>query len=273
MSPGGVRPRRTHPARVRARLLTAVLGVAALLLAAACTQASPEGTAGSVAAQSEGVLGGRVIVIDPGHNGGNAEHPEVVDKLVDVVTKKKPCDTTGTETNDGYPEHAFNWDVAERLAAVLRERGATVLLTREGDDGVGPCITERAAVANDAGADVAVSIHADGGSAKGHGFHIMEPVLVKGHNDEIVKPSHQLAIAIRDAYEEGTGLPPADYIGDDGLNPRDDMGGLNLTTVPKVMVECGNMRHKGDAEKLSDADFRQKIAESIAAGLTTYLEA
>lgn len=272
MSAGGELPRRPHPGRARARLVAVALGAVALLLTAACTKPAANGAAGSVAAESGGELAGRVIVIDPGHNGGNADHPEVVDKLVDVVTKKKPCDTTGTETDDGYAEHAFNWDVAERLAKALRAKGAEVLLTRDGDDGVGPCITDRAAVANDADADVAVSIHADGGSSKGHGFHIMEPVLVKGHNDEIVEPSHQLAVAVRDAYEEGTGLPPADYIGDDGLNPRDDMGGLNLTTVPKVMVECGNMRHKGDAEKLSDGDFRQRIADSIAKGLTTYLE-
>src|SRR5256885_15487960 len=63
-------------------------------------------------------LTGKVIVIDPGHNGGNASHPEIINRKVNVVNGSKPCNTTGTATNDGYPEHAFTWDVANRLAKI-----------------------------------------------------------------------------------------------------------------------------------------------------------
>ena len=48
----------------------------------------------------------------------------------------------------------------------------------------------------------------------------------------------------RDAatYRAGTDLPYAAYLGGDGLSVRSDLGGLNLSDVPKVFVETGNMR-------------------------------
>ena len=57
----------------------------------------------------------------------------------------KACNTTGTETNAGYPEHAFNWDVALRVAGDPAGRTASGCLTRHNDTGVGPCVDERAA--------------------------------------------------------------------------------------------------------------------------------
>src|SRR4051794_11688064 len=70
-----------------------------------------------------------VVVLDPGHNGGNAVHPEVVDAPVpDGAGGTKPCNTTGTATDAGYPEHAFTWDVAlrseeRRVGKEWRSRG------------------------------------------------------------------------------------------------------------------------------------------------------
>ncbi|HUK68449.1 MAG TPA: N-acetylmuramoyl-L-alanine amidase [Streptosporangiaceae bacterium] len=114
-------------------------------------------------------LAGDVIAVDPGHNGGNATHPDSINQLVNVITEKKACDTTGAETDAGYPEHAFNFDVAIRLAKLLRKDGAKVVLTRHSDTGVGPCVTQRAAIGNRVHADAAISIHADGGPAGGPG--------------------------------------------------------------------------------------------------------
>ena len=48
---------------------------------------------------------------------------------------------------------------------------------------------------------------------------------------------------LRDAFAAGTAMPVSTYDGVDGLQPRDDLAGLNLTTVPKVLIECGNMRN------------------------------
>ncbi|TYB45657.1 N-acetylmuramoyl-L-alanine amidase [Actinomadura chibensis] len=215
-------------------------------------------------------LSGKTIVIDPGHNGGNAAHPEVIDKQVFIGNGYKPCNTTGTSTEQGYSEHAFTWDVANRLAAVLRARGAKVTLTRRNDTGVGPCVTTRAEIANRLRADAVVSIHADGAEPSGHGFHVIEPEPV-GRNAAIVQPSGRLGTALRDAYRSGTGMPPATYVGRDGLDRRDDLGGLNMSTVPAVFIECGNMQNAGDAAKLSDAAFRQRMAGAMASGVGAFL--
>jgi N-acetylmuramoyl-L-alanine amidase len=218
-------------------------------------------------------VAGRTILVDPGHNGGNAAHPEIINKQVPMGTGTKECDTTGTSTNAGYPEAAFTFDVATRLAALLRAAGAKVVMTRTDNTSVGPCVDKRAAIGNDAHANVAISIHADGAPASGHGFHVMEPMKVGAPSDAIIAPSNQLALKIRDSYRARTGIPTSTYIGTNGINPRSDMGGLNLSVVPKVLVECGNMRNAGDAAFMTGAAGRQKIAEGLAGGLAAFLAA
>jgi N-acetylmuramoyl-L-alanine amidase len=216
-------------------------------------------------------LRGKVVVIDPGHNGHNYRNPSAINRQVDVLTHKKACDTTGTATNDGYAEAAFTWDVSRQLKAILESRGATVKLTRQNNTGVGPCITERAAIGNRARADAAISVHADGAGAAAHGFHVIMPKKINGPVDPVVKDSKKLGLAVRDAFKRGTGLPYSTYIGSDALSFRNDLGGLNLSTVPKVFIECGNMRNAGEARKFRNAEFRKRIALSLANGLQDYL--
>jgi N-acetylmuramoyl-L-alanine amidase len=213
----------------------------------------------------------RTVVIDPGHDGGNAEHPREINRLVDAVTLHKPCDTTGTETNSGYTESAYNLDVARRLGSLLRAQGIHVVFTRTGDTGWGPCITERAAIGNRNHADAAISIHADGGPSSGRGFHVIEPALIPGHTDAIVTPSRRLGLDIRDAYRAGTALPYSTYAGHSGIDVRSDLGGLNLSQVPKVFIECGNMRNAGDAALLTEPDFRAAVASALAKGIAAFL--
>ncbi|MQY04826.1 N-acetylmuramoyl-L-alanine amidase [Actinomadura macrotermitis] len=240
--------------------------------AGSTTRASVDDTAAPPSPQPKGGgLRGKTILVDPGHNGGNASHPSEIAKQVDVGNGHKECDTTGTETKAGYTEAAFTWDVSLRLRKLLTAQGAKVVMTRDSNSGVGPCITERAAIGNKARADAAISVHADGAPASGHGFHIIEPALVAGHNAKIVVPSQKLGLAVRDAYHAGTGVPYSTYIGTKALDRRDDLGGLNLSTVPKIFIECGNMGNAGDAAKLSDAAFRQRIADSLAKGIGDYL--
>ena len=62
----------------------------------------------------------------------------------------------------GTPEHEFTWGVANDLQSLLEAQGVTVIMTRDSDDGVGPCVNKRAAIGNDANADAVVSIHGDG---------------------------------------------------------------------------------------------------------------
>ncbi|WP_433465323.1 N-acetylmuramoyl-L-alanine amidase [Spirillospora sp. CA-128828] len=209
-------------------------------------------------------------MVDPGHNGGNASHPDEINKQVFIGNGHKACNTTGTSTPDGYSEHAFTWDVSNRLAKLLRAAGAKVTLTRKNDTGVGPCVTERAAIGNRLHADAALSIHGDGAAPSGHGFHVIVPKPV-GKNAGIVAASGRLGVAIRDAYRSGTGIPSSTYVGKDGLDTRSDLGGLNMSTVPVAFIECGNMQNPGDAAKMASGAFRQRMAESLVKGFENYL--
>ena len=235
--------------------------------------AAADQTGQSLALQPLGgrALAGKVIVIDPGHNGGNGRAAARIAQLVNIGNGTKACDTTGAQTNPGYAESAFTWDVANRLAALLRQAGATVVLTRSSNSGIGPCITERAAIGNRAHADAAISIHADGAPSGGYGFHVIEPASI-GRNAAIVAPSDRLARTIRAMFSAGTGEPYSTYIGGGhALTARTDLGGLNLSTVPKVFIECANMRNAGDAGRLTSPVWRQRAAVALAAGLTAYL--
>jgi N-acetylmuramoyl-L-alanine amidase len=245
--------------------------------AASANSATPPSVASSAAAAASaaptpaGDLAGKVIVIDPGHNGGNAAHPEIINKKVNVINAFKPCNTTGTATNDDYAEHAFTWDVSNRLAKILRDKGAKVILTRKNDKGVGPCVDERAKIANRAHADATLAIHGDGAPASGHGFHVIEPAVIKGHNEKVVPKSDKLGLDIRDAFHQGTGIPYSTYLGKKGLDVRGDLGGLNVATVPAVFIECGNMRNAGDAATMKSPAGRQKMAEALAQGFVKFL--
>lgn len=224
---------------------------------------------------ADGPLRGRTVVIDPGHNIHNQDHPAEIDRQVDVGNGHKECDTTGTSTNSGYAEATFSLDVAHRLRAILQGRGAAVVLTHDGDRPYGPCVTERAEIGNKAHGDAAVSIHADGAAAGDRGFHVILPAAVRGggvDNSAIVAPSKDLGARIAGNFVRATGSAPSNYIGGGtGLDTRSDLGGLNLSTIPKVFIECGNMRDAQDAALLTDGSWREKAAQGIADGITDFL--
>jgi N-acetylmuramoyl-L-alanine amidase len=220
-----------------------------------------------------GALAGKVVGIDPGHNGLNGTDPAYIDQPVFNGTGYESCDTTGTETASGYTEAQFNFNVASYLEADLQAEGATVVMTRTSNDGVGPCVTTRAAIINDSGANVAIDIHADGAPPSGSGFSVLEPVA-DGPNDGVIAASDAFAAILRDAFTAGTGMPVADYGGAvDGLVPRNNLAGLNLTTVPKVLIECGNMQNPGDAALEVTPAFQQAAANAMAQAITQFLTA
>ncbi|MFE7524864.1 N-acetylmuramoyl-L-alanine amidase [Kitasatospora sp. NPDC057542] len=219
-------------------------------------------------------LAGRTVLLDPGHNPGNSAHTAEINRQVDIGNTRKECDTTGTETNAGYTEAEYTLDVSRRARAILAAQGARVVLVQDGDRPWGPCIDERARAGADAHADVAVSVHGDGGPASGSGFHVIMPARVvagKADNTAIVAPSHRLGLLLRERFHAATGEPYADYIARDGLDTRSDLGGLNLSTVPKVFIECGNMRNSTDAKRMTDPQWRQQAAQGIADALTAFL--
>lgn len=214
-------------------------------------------------------VAGAVVVLDPGHNGANGANPGVVNAPVpDGRGGSKACNTTGTATDAGYPEHAFTFAVAVGVRDRLAARGVRVVLTRPDDGGVGPCVDRRAAIATRAGADAVVSIHGDGAAPGGRGFHVAysAPPL----NGAQSGPAPELARTVRDALVAG-GLTPSTYRGEDGLDPRADLAGLNLATQPTVLVECANLRNPDEAAAVSRPEGRDGYARAIADGLLTWL--
>jgi N-acetylmuramoyl-L-alanine amidase len=219
---------------------------------------------------ASGALVGRVIVLDPGHNGNNARHLNEISKPVDAGGFEKPCNTGGTATADGYSEATFNWDVAKLLAEKLRASGATVILTRRSNTGWGPCVDERGAIAARNQADLLLSIHADGSSATYHGFYVMSPAPLPGYTGRTAAPSRRAAIALRDAMVNA-GFRPADYVASHGLWVRSDLGTLNRAGTPAITIECGNMLNSRDAATMTSRAGQSAIAAALSDGIARFL--
>ena len=153
--------------------------------AAAGSAASGSAASGSVAAGQVAVttgsqakpLAGQVVGIDPGHNGRNGSDPAYINHLIWNGRAWETCDTTGTQTDGGYTEARFNFNVATYLRRYLLRDGARVVLTRHNNHGVGPCVNRRSQIINHAHANVAIDIHADGGPSWGAGSLSSSPSL------------------------------------------------------------------------------------------------
>ncbi|MDP3891939.1 N-acetylmuramoyl-L-alanine amidase [Nocardioides sp.] len=237
----------------------------------------PDRAAGESRARRDGAepLAGVTIVLDPGHQLGNRNHPKQISRLVPAGGFRKPCNTVGTSTDEGFPEATFSFKVAQRVAQRLRRQGAKVRMTRTSNraDRWGPCVDVRGRAGNKVGADLKVSIHADGHHAAGaRGFHVIAPTKRRGWTDDIHRPSRRLALDLRRALRRA-GLPDANYIaGGDGLDFRGDLGTLNLSDVPTVMVELGNMRHPGDATQMTSRKGRAIYVRALVRGMRRHLD-
>jgi N-acetylmuramoyl-L-alanine amidase len=85
----------------------------------------------------------------------------------------------------------------------------------------------------------------------------------------IAARSSALAHAVRDAM---TAVEPvSNYLGTQGLDPRGDLAGLNLSAVPAIYLECGNMRNATDAALMSSAAGRSALAHRLTTGILAFL--
>ena len=207
-----------------------------------------------------------IVFLDPGHNGANDE--SISKQVTNGRGGTKECQTSGTSTNDGYAEHSFAWEVTLRIRSMLNQLGVRTAMSRGNDNALGPCVDERAAMANALRPNAIVSIHADGGPPSGRGFHVnySAPPL----NTAQSGPSVQLARIMRDQLQ-ANGIPPANYIGSDGLYGRDDLAGLNLAQYPAVLVELGNMKNPADVALITSPEGRQKYAAAVVQGIAGFL--
>jgi N-acetylmuramoyl-L-alanine amidase len=253
-------------------------GVAAL---ASCGLAAPASASLPLADEAvsaahgavAGPLAGKTIVIDPGHQLGNATHPRRINRPVNAGGFMKPCNTTGTATNGGFPEATFNWRVAKALAHQLRARGARVILTRHTNsyDDWGPCIDDRGRTGNKAHADAKVSIHGDGADSSVRGFFVIRPADRRHWTHDIYRSSAHLAKRVKAGLLRA-GAHASNGYGGDGLDVRGDLGTLNWSNRPAVLVELGNMRNARDARHITNPTYRRHVyARGLRLGLIQFL--
>jgi N-acetylmuramoyl-L-alanine amidase len=233
--------------------------IAASLLVAAST---PAGTASAAPAN----IAGTIVFLDPGHNGAN--DASISRQVPTGRGGTKDCQASGTSTDDGYPEHTFTWDTTLRIRHELTALGVRTAMSRGDDTGLGPCVDERADMANALHPNAIVSIHADGGPPNGRGFHVnySSPPLNAAQSG----PSVQFAQIMRDQLA-GSGITPATYIGSNGLYPRADLTGLNLAQYPSILVELGNMKNPADSALMKTPEGRQKYADAVVRGVAGFL--
>ena len=236
------------------------------------------GAAPAVAAPVGTSLAGKTVFLDPGHQGSAAGH-NLSAQVPDGRGGKKDCQTTGATGVNGVAEHTINWNVAQLVKAGLESQGAKVVLSRADDTGWGGCVDERAAAASRSGAAVAVSLHADsttvGADSTRKGFHMIVPSLpvpdatvnkVQGDG------GRKASTAMRDAFVKA-GFSPANYAGvKDGIQTRSDVAAVNLTKVPAVFIEMGNLSNPQEAAALSGKDGELKYSMAITDGIINYVK-
>jgi N-acetylmuramoyl-L-alanine amidase len=248
--------------------------VGALLVAlVSCSVLATGAPAGALAPRVAGdlPLAGMVVAIDPGHQLGNSRHLRQINRNV-WVGIWKPCNTTGTATNGGYPEATFTWRVALALRTRLTALGAKVQMTRTANsvDLWGPCVDERGEFGAKVHADVEISLHGDGAASSTHGFFVIRPGLRKGYTDDILTSSKHFATHVHDGLLRA-GFRPSTAYGGDGYDVRRDLGTLNMADVPTVMVELGNMRNAAEARCMTSPSCRGRYADGLAGGIRSFL--
>lgn len=247
-----------------------------LLLAlclAALGLASGHGLQGDRTTTAARPLAGVVIALDPGHQLGNSRHPRAITRMVVSGTHgmRKPCNTTGTSTNAGYPEATMAWRVVTRMARQLRALGAHVRLTRTANStrDWGPCVDVRGRFGARVHARLLVSVHGDGAASPGHGFFTMAPSRSRMFHPRVQARSVRLAQDLRRGML-GEGFATSTYVRG-GYYTRTDLATLNLSEVPVAMIELGNMRNAADARTMSTASGQARYAAALVAGIRRYL--
>jgi N-acetylmuramoyl-L-alanine amidase len=228
--------------------------------------------AGTPAAGSLPLAGVR-IALDPGHQLGGHNFPAQINRLVPAGGFRKPCNTTGTATNGGYPEATLNFRIAKLVQARLQALGAQVPMTRtrNSESLWGPCVDARGEFGARVGARLMVSLHADGAPSYDHGFHVIAPTSRSPWTTDIARPSLRLAKALRSGFD-ALGIPRSSYVGGgSALSIRPDLATLNLSDVPVAMLEVGNMRNGSDAHRMTTKAGRVRYARAVVRGIRAYL--
>ncbi|KRF39802.1 hypothetical protein ASG93_22835 [Paenibacillus sp. Soil787] len=207
---------------------------------------------------------GKLVMLDPGHQRYGNNAPESVGPDTRETKPKVSSGTVGVRTKK--PEYILNLEVSLLIKDELVRRGIEVAMTRESHE-VDISNKQRADMANEAGAALAVRIHADGDSSpKTKGFSVLYPSASSAAVKPIASESHEAAGFILEHLKAAT-----DTAGR-GLSARSDLSGFNWSKVPVVLVELGFMTNPEEDELMSEASYQKKLAQGIADGIEQFLK-
>lgn len=200
----------------------------------------------------------------------------------------------GAMSVTGMGEVVYNDRLAAELAAAFRQAGWQVHLTRPQPED-SPSLTERATLANQAGADVLLSVHHDSAQLKylrevqtpnGQGYETTQPI--RGYSVFVSGLNARFADSRRFAEGLGQellalGRPPtlhhAEPIAGEGrplLNAEtgvyqfDQLAVLRLAAVPAVLLEAGVIVDAGDEAYVSDPAKRQALVDAVVRAAQQY---
>lgn len=233
---------------------------------AGAAEAETESSGQSAEAQDgiQGTGNGPLIAIDPGHQGPGQDMSGVEPNGPgsDIMKARLATGTSGCVS--GLDEYELDLDVSLKLRDELIRRGYRVIMTRETHD-IDISNIERCQVANEAGADILLRIHANGsedGSVSG--ALTAAPSASNPYVSDIYESCIKLADDLINAYCETTGLYNR------GIWVTDDMTGINWSDIPVTILEMGFMTNPGDDAYMADAANQDIMVQGIANGVDAY---